>query len=89
MSVTRCEKPEGMPKTGVRGAEEIFSFNLFFLYFLPLGIGGDNTGVWPSGKASPFGGDMRRFESCHPSVRAMQKGLQFNAEALFALQAET
>jgi hypothetical protein len=23
--------------------------------------------VWPSGKAAPFGGAIRRFESYHPS----------------------
>ncbi len=42
-----------------------FSFWVFFLYFIPSGFG--DTGVWPSGKASPFGGDIRRFESCRPS----------------------
>lgn len=26
-----------------------------------------NVGVSPSGKASAFGADIRRFESCHPS----------------------
>lgn len=26
-----------------------------------------HIGVSPSGKAAPFGGAIRRFESCHPS----------------------
>lgn len=31
------------------------------------GIKKTHTGVWPSGKASPSGGDIPGFESLHPS----------------------
>ena len=37
--------------------------------------------MWPSGKAAPFGGAIRRFESYHPSQQMMEKQLLFSGNS--------
>lgn len=37
-----------------------------------------NTGASPSGKASAFGADIRRFESCRPSLTPLSAEITYN-----------